>query len=175
MRIDASRVVALVQYPQPCRYLTNLKLPSATVRSVLEAIEVKGAVAASALRAAPDMAATCGLELPSAIEVFDLGHGGGTYMSVRESAIETYLIRTVVSLGGCCYKFAVPGVRGYPDQIVKLPGADAFLVELKRPKGGRLAELQKVRHAELRAVGWRVYVAKDRGEIDAIIRRETGE
>lgn len=95
-------------------------------------------------------------------------------MVERESKIETYLVSTVVSLGGGCYKFAVPGVRGYPDRIVKLPGVDAFLVELKRPKGGRLAELQKVRHAELRAVGWDVFVAKDRGEVDAIIQSKLG-
>lgn len=93
-------------------------------------------------------------------------------MVERESKIETYLVSTIVKLGGMTYKFAVPGVRGYPDRIVKLPGVDAFLVELKRPKGGRLAELQKVRHAELRAIGWRVYVAKDREEIDYVIRTE---
>ena len=93
-------------------------------------------------------------------------------MTERESAIEKYLISTVVSLGGACYKLAVPGKRGYPDQLCKLPRGSAFVVEVKRPKGGRLAELQKVRHEEMRAVGWRVYVCKDREEIDHVIREE---
>lgn len=89
-----------------------------------------------------------------------------------ESSVEQYLNDTVVLLGGMTYKFVVPGVRGYPDRIVKLPGVDAFLVELKKPKGGVVARLQKVRHSELRAIGWRVYLAKDRGEVDALIEQE---
>ena len=93
-------------------------------------------------------------------------------MSEIEAQVETYLIRTIVELGGGCYKFGVPGVRGYPDRLCKLPGGSAFLVETKRPKGGRLAKLQPIRHAELRAQGWRVYVAKNRGEVDAIIQAE---
>jgi hypothetical protein len=96
-------------------------------------------------------------------------------MGELESPIEKYLVSTVVSLGGACYKLAVPGKRGYPDQLCKLPGGSAFVVECKRPKGGRVAALQKVRHQEMRAVGWRVYVAKDRGEIDAIIEQERRE
>ena len=93
-------------------------------------------------------------------------------MAERESAIEKYLIDTIAELGGSCHKFAVPGRRGYPDRLCKLPQGSAFMVETKRPKGGVVAELQKVRHAELRAIGWRVYTAKDRGEIDNVIRTE---
>jgi hypothetical protein len=89
-----------------------------------------------------------------------------------EDVVEQYLIDTVAVLGGMTYKFVVPGVRGYPDRIVKLPGVSAFLVELKKPKGGRVAELQKVRHAELRAVGWEVFICKDRGEIDNVLQQK---
>ena len=89
-----------------------------------------------------------------------------------EAVVEQYLSDTVQKIGGMTYKFSVPGVRGYPDRIVKLPGVDAFLVELKKPKGGVVARLQKVRHSELRAIGWRVYLAKDRGEVDAVIAGE---
>lgn len=91
-----------------------------------------------------------------------------------ETGVEQYLISLVEQHGGMAYKFVVPGVRGYPDRIVKLPGVSAFLVELKKPKGGRVAELQKVRHAELRAVGWEVFICKDRGEIDAVIATKLG-
>lgn len=89
-----------------------------------------------------------------------------------ENAVEQHLCNRVAQLGGMTYKFEVRGVRGYPDRIVKLPGVEAFLVELKRPRGGVVSEVQKVRHAELRALGWRVYLAKDRGEVDALIERE---
>jgi hypothetical protein len=94
-------------------------------------------------------------------------------MTERESAIEKYLVNAIEVLGGRCYKFGVVGRRGYPDRLCKLPGGSAFMVETKRPKKGRLAELQKVRHEELRGIGWRVYVAKDREEIDDVIRQET--
>jgi hypothetical protein len=90
-----------------------------------------------------------------------------------EAVVEQYLNSLVESYGGMTYKFVVPGRRAYPDRIVKLPGVDAFLVELKKPKGGVVARLQKVRHSELRAIGWRVYLAKDRGEVDAVIKRES--
>lgn len=89
-----------------------------------------------------------------------------------ENVVEQYLSDTVAVLGGMAYKFVVPGVRGYPDRIVKLPGVDAFLVELKKPKGGVVARLQKVRHSELRAIGWRVWICKDREEIDRVIDGE---
>ena len=93
-------------------------------------------------------------------------------MAELASAIEKYLTDTVEVLGGSCLKFVVPGRRGYPDRLCKLPGGDAFFVELKRPKGGVLARLQAERHRELKAVGYRVYKAKNRGEVDAIIRAE---
>lgn len=93
-------------------------------------------------------------------------------MAERESAIEKYLHDTVAALGGFTYKLSVPGVRGYPDRLVKLPNVSAFVIELKRPKGGRLAELQVVRHKEMRDVGWRVYVCKNREEIDSVIKTE---
>lgn len=89
-----------------------------------------------------------------------------------EAVVEQYLFSLVKKHGGMAYKFSVPGVRGYPDRIVKLPGVSAFLVELKKPKGGRVAELQKVRHAELRAVGWEVFICKDRGEIDNVLQQK---
>lgn len=93
-------------------------------------------------------------------------------MTERESAIEKYLVDTIAVLRGSCHKFGPPGRRGYPDRLCKLPQGSAFFVETKRPKGGVLAELQKEMHAELRAAGWRVYVAKDQEEIDNVLRIE---
>lgn len=93
-------------------------------------------------------------------------------MNIREGAIESYLVDTVVRLGGQCYKFGPPGRVGYPDRLVVLPGGRMFFVELKRPKGGRLGVLQPQRHEELRALGVAVYVVRNRGEADAALERE---
>lgn len=93
-------------------------------------------------------------------------------MAGSEAQVEKYLHDTVAELGGFTYKLAVPGRRGYPDRLVKLPNADAFVVELKRPRGGRLSALQVVRHKEMRELGWRVYVCKNREEIDDVIECE---
>ena len=93
-------------------------------------------------------------------------------MAELEWQQEGYLKSAVAELGGMTYKLSVPGVRGYPDRLVKLPNVSAFVVELKRPKGGRLAALQVVRHKEMRDVGWRVYVCKNREEIDDVVHTE---
>lgn len=89
-----------------------------------------------------------------------------------EADVEQYLIDTVAVLGGQCYKFGPPGVVGYPDRLCLLPWGRMFFVELKRPQGGRLSKVQPERHKELRAAGATVYVARNRGEIDALIETE---
>lgn len=94
-------------------------------------------------------------------------------MPELESAIETYLISTVENLGGLCLKMVIPGRRGYPDRMCSIVPGIMFFVELKRPKGGVIARLQKVRAEELRAQGFRVYLGiRTRGEIDAVIALE---
>jgi len=93
-------------------------------------------------------------------------------MAGPEAQVEKYLVDTIAELEGTCLKFTVPGKRGYPDRLCKLPTGSAFVVEVKRPVGGVLAELQKVRRVELAGQGWRVYVVKNRGEIDDVIRKE---
>lgn len=95
-------------------------------------------------------------------------------MAERESAIEKYLVDAIAALGGLCLKFVVPGIRGYMDRLCILPGGVIFFVEVKRPKGGVLAELQKQRRAEMQRLGCRCYVVKNRGEIDDVIRTEQG-
>lgn len=93
-------------------------------------------------------------------------------MAGPEAQVEKYLVDTLEELGGTCLKFTVPGIRGYPDRLCKLPDGDGFFVEVKRPVGGVLAELQKVRREELAGQGWRVYVVKNRGEIDEVVMAE---
>jgi hypothetical protein len=94
-------------------------------------------------------------------------------MTELENAIEKYLISTIESLGGLCLKMVIPGRRGYPDRMCSIVPGVLFFVELKRPRGGVVARLQKVRAEELRAQGFRVYVGiKTRGELDVVIAAE---
>lgn len=93
-------------------------------------------------------------------------------MAGPEAQVEKYLVSTIEELGGLCLKFAVPGIRGYMDRLCILPGNVILFVEVKRPKGGVLAELQKVRREEMQKLGCRCYVVKNNEEIDRVIREE---
>lgn len=64
-------------------------------------------------------------------------------MNKLEKDIEKKLRKMVEKHGGLCLKWSCPGWSGVPDRIVLLPGGCLVFVETKRPKGGRLSELQK--------------------------------
>jgi len=78
--------------------------------------------------------------------------------SMRESRVETTFVRLAKRHGWKVRKVSWPGRRGAPDRLIMRPGSKPYLVELKRPKGGRLSALQKIEHAELRACGFLVLV-----------------
>ncbi len=61
-----------------------------------------------------------------------------------EKQIENYFVWAVETLGGKTYKFKSPTQRGVSDRIACMPNGETWFVELKRPKGGRLSELQKM-------------------------------
>ena len=79
-------------------------------------------------------------------------------MTELERDIEQKLCRAVKARGGRCLKWVCPGWAGVPDRIVLLPGAQIAFVETKRPKGGRLSELQKKWHKWLTDLGFSVWV-----------------
>ena len=64
-------------------------------------------------------------------------------MTPLEKDIEKALGRMVGRYGGLCRKWVCPGWAGVPDRIILLPGGRVIFVELKRPKGGEVAKLQK--------------------------------
>lgn len=100
---------------------------------------------------------------------------------MRESRVEARLVQGVKKLGGLCWKFVSPGTAGVPDRIVLLPGGRVALVELKQ-RTGRLSAIQRVRQAELRAVGAEVWTLYGPEDVDSFleecasphIRTETG-
>jgi len=89
---------------------------------------------------------------------------------VIEKDIETYLVKRVESLGGKCLKFPAEYNEGIPDRLVILPKGNIAFTELKRPKGGRLSEMQKYQHKKLRALGCKVYVVKTKEEADEMLK-----
>jgi hypothetical protein len=92
----------------------------------------------------------------------------------RKSAAETleddtegYLTKQVKALRGATRKFK--DRRGDPDRLVILPGVPAFLVETKRPVGGRYQPLQKRRIEHFRKLGMHVYLCRTRADVDAVL------
>jgi len=72
--------------------------------------------------------------------------------SMKESYIESYLVRKVKELGGLCYKFVSPGNPGVPDRLIITPTGKTIFVELKT-EVGRLAIVQKWQRSEMEKRG----------------------
>ena len=88
---------------------------------------------------------------------------------MREKTTEQKLIRAVKSRDGICPKFVSPGMDGMPDRLVLLPGGKIGFVEAKAP-GKKPRLLQRKRHRQLQALGFKVFVLDDPGQIPEIIR-----
>lgn len=92
-------------------------------------------------------------------------------MTQLERDIERALVGTVKRHGGLCLKWVCPGWAGVPDRIVLLPGGRIVFVELKRPEGGRLSELQKWWAKKLIDLGfnyWQIYDREDLARFEQI-------
>lgn len=60
---------------------------------------------------------------------------------MKEKAVEAYLRKGVIALGGKCIKFVSPSHAGVTDRIVMMPGGKVYFVELKTDIG-KLTDLQ---------------------------------
>ena len=49
---------------------------------------------------------------------------------MKESYIESYLVRKVKEHGGLCYKFVSPGNPGVPDRLIITPTGKTIFVSL---------------------------------------------
>lgn len=85
-----------------------------------------------------------------------------------ERDVERYLVRKVEELGLQVYKFVPDQAPGMPDRVILLPAQRVLWVELKT-EGGRLAELQKYRHNELRKAGHNVVTIWSKDDVDDLI------
>lgn len=88
-----------------------------------------------------------------------------------ESTIEDHFCKRVSAAGGETWKTTVLGRVGFPDRTAIFPGGVVWFVELKRPRGGRVAEHQKEWHRRLRAMGCTVLVLKTKQEVDQCFER----
>ena len=87
---------------------------------------------------------------------------------MREKVIERELVRAVKAVGGMCPKLISPGTDGMPDRMVLLPDAHLGFVEVKAT-GQKPRPLQERRHAQLRDLGFMVFVLDDPEQISGII------
>lgn len=74
-----------------------------------------------------------------------------------EKTLERSLAAKIRQLGGLSIKLQGNMYAGMPDRLVLLPEGRAVFVELKS-EGVRPRKLQLVRHEELRALGFKVFV-----------------
>ncbi len=88
---------------------------------------------------------------------------------MREKEIESKLVGEVKKRGGICPKFVSPGFIGMPDRLVLMPKGRIAFVEVKAP-GKKPRDVQLVRHALLRKLGFKVYVLDDKKQIDEILK-----
>ena len=87
---------------------------------------------------------------------------------MREKQIEQKLVRAVKAAGGICPKLVSPGTDGMPDRMVLMPKGCIAFVEVKAP-GEVPRPLQLKRHAELRALGFRVFVLNAIEQIPCVL------
>ena len=93
-------------------------------------------------------------------------------MNKLEKDIEAKLRRAVEAAGGKCLKWVCPGWSGVPDRIVLLPGGRIIFVETKRPKGGKLSELQKKWRQWLVGLGFPYFTIWDDENLRAFVLLE---
>lgn len=86
-------------------------------------------------------------------------------MTPLERDIERAVVNMVKHYGGWCLKWVCPGWAGVPDRIILLPGGRVMFVELKRPKGGRVAPMQKWWADQLSKLGFCHLFIKDQADI----------
>lgn len=79
------------------------------------------------------------------------------YSKVIERDAESFLLQSVKTLGGLCFKLKFIGLMGAPDRLVLLPYGRFFFVELKQ-NTGKLEPSQEILFPRLLKRGFPVHV-----------------
>lgn len=85
-----------------------------------------------------------------------------------EEGVRQYFRQRVREHGGLTRKLNPHGQNHWPDELATTPELGLFMVELKRPKGGRLSAGQKEKFAQLERAGTVVRLAWTKEMVDAI-------
>ena len=96
-------------------------------------------------------------------------------MNMREREVESHLTKLCEAAGLPIFKFVPDQAPEMPDRMILLPGRRVVWVELKKPKGGRVAALQKYRHKVLREAGHRVEVVWTKEQAEALVAELSGK
>lgn len=89
---------------------------------------------------------------------------------MRESVIETYLVKRCKAIGGVAEKFTSPNKRAVPDRICQFKGDLIVFVECKAT-GEKPTEAQKIDHDRRRARGHDVWVIDSIEEVERFINQ----
>jgi Holliday junction resolvase-like predicted endonuclease len=82
-----------------------------------------------------------------------------------ESDIESYLVKTVRSMGGEAYKFNSLSHRGVSDRIVCLPDGATWFIEVKTDRG-KLSALQKIFAQDMKRMNQRYACLWNKEQVD---------
>jgi hypothetical protein len=87
---------------------------------------------------------------------------------MKESAIETYLVKRVEALGGETRKVKWIGRRGAPDRLVMFKRGRLLWVELKTTRG-LLSPAQVREHIRLRLMGQKIFLVRSKSEVEDLL------
>lgn len=85
-----------------------------------------------------------------------------------EKAIERKLVAECRKHGLLCIKFSSSTDIGFPDRLVLADGGRASWVEVKSA-GKKPRKAQLIRHEQLRALGFKVYVIDHTSQIEPLL------
>ena len=87
---------------------------------------------------------------------------------MSEKAIEGYLVKKVMEIGGLSWKFSSTSQNGVPDRIVIMPNGRIAFVELKSSQG-RLSVIQEHVLVKLKKMNCEVHIIKSRTGVSKLI------
>lgn len=89
-----------------------------------------------------------------------------------EAKLEDRCVAKIEARGGLALKLSIPGVRGFPDRTILLPGARVWYAEFKRLKTGRVSAQQHRWRVLLHQMGFGFYTIDNDADFDAALEKE---
>lgn len=92
------------------------------------------------------------------------------HAELSEKAIERKLVDECRKHGLLCIKFSSSTDIGFPDRLILADGGRASWIEVKS-SGKKPRKAQLIRHEQLRALGFKVYVIDHSKQIETILEK----